>query len=454
LVPEAAAAASLARGSVHPVWLAGGPGTGAYEVARALHGRGDPLGFVSVRRVLAAPAEIEERLHAALGTDPSSDALSLYVERIERQSAAVQERVLRLSDEGISWQGRVVPVRLFAQSDEGCPPSEILPVLRHRLLALVVALPPLAARREDVPSIALALANRISRDLALPEPVIDGDALRRLAERDWPDNLEELGAVITRGLLAARGEPIDDFDTPRIRRTPSPIVEARPGEPKDGATGLDRREIEVVIAELAHELKNPMVTIKTFAENLDQLSADPKLREKFVGLTCEAVTRMDSFLDEILRFSRFSEPKLRRLSLTQALSHAIEANEAGIRERVKTNGIPAKVFLRVDEEQIAFALKSLLRGLCRETPENVPVSVDLSPSGDLVFVSGAGVGTQQKLRGALDHQQNGGGLRSLDFIMAETLIRRNGGSSRVVREQDQIRVRVNFPNLELAADAR
>jgi hypothetical protein len=453
LVPEAVVAVSLARASAHPVWLAGGPGTGAYEVARALHRRSDPLSFVSVRRALAAPTEIDERLQAALAADPSSDSLSLYVERIERQCGAVQERLLRLSDEGIPWQERVVPVRLLAQSDAGCRPSEILPVLRHRLLALVVTLPPLGTRREDVPSIALVLANRISSDLALPEPVIDGDALRRLAERDWPYNLEELGSVITRVLIAARGEPIDDFDAPPITRTARPTVEARAGEP-DATTGLDRREIEVVIAELAHQLKNPMVTIKTFAENLDQLSADPKLREKFVGLTCEAVTRMDGFLDEILRFSRFAEPKARKLSLTQTLSRAIEADEPGVRERVKLNGIPGKAFVRVDEDQIAFALRSLLRGLCRESPENVPISVDLTPSGDLVFVSGTGAGTQQKLRGNLDHQQNGGGLRSLDFIMAEALIRRNGGSSRVVREQDRIRVRVNFPNLELAADAR
>jgi len=454
LVPEAVAVTSLARVSAHPVWLAGGPGAGAYEVARALHRHGDPLGFVSVRRTLTAPAEIDERLHAALTSDPSSDSLSLYVERIERQGAAVQERVLRVSDEGMAWQGRVVSVRLMAQSDAGCRPSEILPVLRHRLLVLVVTLPPLGTRREEVPAIALALANRISTDLALPEPVIHGDALRRLAERDWPYNLEELGSVITRGLIAARGEAIDDFEAPRYDRTARPSVKVQTAEESDGATSLDRREIEVVIAELAHQLKNPMVTIKTFAENLDQLSADPKLREKFVGLTCEAVNRMDGFLDEILRFSRFAEPKVRRLSLTQTLSRAIEANEAGVRQRVKLNGIPAKVFLRVDEDQIGFALTSLLRGLCRESPENAPISVDLSPSGDLVFASSTGAGTQQKLRGTLDHQQNGGGPRSLDFIMAEALIRRNGGSSRVVREQDRIRVRVSFPNLELAADAR
>ena len=83
-----------------------------------------------------------------------------------------------------------------------------------------------------------------------------------------------------------------------------------------------------------------------------------------------------------------------------------------------------------------------------------PMSVELSPSGELTFNGGGGGGMQQKLHGTLDQASNGSVPWSLDLMMAEALIRRNGGSSRIVREQDQLQVRVSFPSPERGSDGR
>ena len=441
---DAARAAGRALRSRQPVWLAGGPGTGAYEVARALHRNGDPLGFISVRRPLAAVTELETRLLAALEADLSGDALSLYVERIERQSHAVHECVVRFGDEGARWQGRVVPVRILAQSDDGCRPTELLPALRHRLLPLVVSLPSLATRSDEIPAIALALADQIAAELGLDEPSIDDQALQSLAKRDWPGNLDELAAVVTQALLDADGGRIESFEPKqapaagytRRTTTPAPSFRAEP------------REIEAIVAELAHELKNPMVTIKTFAENLDALLKDPALREKFTALTCEAVDRMDGFLEELLQFSRFSDPHPRTLSLPQTLAHAVDAMEADLRGRVKVNGIPRKLLVRGDEEQLGFALRTLLRGLCRETAADAAVHVETASDDELVFRSTSGGTAQQKLHGLLDHAANGVSPPSLDFIMGDALMRRNGGSSRIQRDDETVKIRVKFAAAE------
>jgi hypothetical protein len=223
---------------------------------------------------------------------------------------------------------------------------------------------------------------------------------------------------------------------------------------KTPENGSEVRELEMIIAELAHELKNPMVTIKTFSENLEQLLNDPGLRDKFVGLTRDAIDRMDGFLEELLRFSRYAEPKVQNLSLGQALKRALEGQEGRLRERVKTSGISAKHVVRVDEDQLTFALRSLVRGLSREVPLDASISVELSPGGELIFACGGGGGMQQKLHGALDQASNGSVPWSLDLMMAEALIRRNGGTSRIEREQDQLKVWVTFPSPERGLDGR
>jgi len=462
LTPDAAAVVSHARRVHHPVWLLGGPGAGAYELSRALHEDGDPRGFVSVRQTVPGPAELEERLRTILSDDPGIDRVTLYVERIERQSTAVQERLLRWSTEGAFRTGRPVSIRLFAQSDEGSRGAELLPALRHRLSALTIPLPSLNARRAEIPAIAETLAAQLCEELALVEPPIDEAALERLGERDWPGNLDELAAVIARALIASEGQRISTFDVSRAsRRAPvlSSVAEpSRPqaatSAPKATENGRQSRELELIIAELAHELKNPMVTIKTFSENLEQLLNDPGLRDKFVGLTRDAIDRMDGFLEELLSFSRYAEPKLQNLSLGQVVKRALDGQDGRIRERIKTNALPTKLVVRVDEDQLTFALKSLIRGLSREIPADAPMSVELSPSGELTFNGGGGGGMQQKLHGTLDQASNGSVPWSLDLMMAEALIRRNGGASRIVREKDQLQVRVSFPSPERGLDGR
>jgi transcriptional regulator of acetoin/glycerol metabolism len=463
LVPEAVAGVLRARRWRHPVWMIGGPGAGAYEVSRALHESGDPVGYVSARQLISVASDLEERVRSALESEPTIETMSLYVERIERQPLSVQERILRWGDEGTRWGGRAIPIRLLAQSDEGFRLGDLLPALRHRLSSLTIPLPPLSNRQSEIPAIALVLADHIAEELRLPEPTIDDAAVRALSERDWPGNLDELVAVITRGLLAAEGARITDFEAARFSRSAAgsrptaveaPRAVAAASFKSAKPAGPTVRELEMVIAELAHELKNPMVTIKTFAENLEQLLNDPALREKFVGLTREAVDRMDGFLEELLRFSRYGEPRLQTLSLTQTLAHAIDAAEGRVRERVKTNGLPSKQMVRFDEDQLTFALKSLVRGLCREIPMDAFIRVDLSPEGELVFHSSAAGGMQQKLQSALDHEGNASAPWSLDLIMADALIRRNGGSSRIVRDQSELQVRVSFPSAERGTDGR
>ncbi|MGH7822033.1 MAG: hypothetical protein ACREQ9_19905, partial [Candidatus Binatia bacterium] len=135
LTSQAATAAARAEGLAESVLLAGGPGRGSYHVARALHRGGEPVGFLSVRLVIADPADLERRVRASLSADPDLDSLTLYVERLEVQPPAVQEAIARWLDEGVRWSARSVPVRLFAQVDRSAPVAlaSLLPALRRHL---------------------------------------------------------------------------------------------------------------------------------------------------------------------------------------------------------------------------------------------------------------------------------------------------------------------------------
>jgi signal transduction histidine kinase len=448
LTPDAAAAAVRAILVPVPVWLVGEASSGAYATARALHAASPPSTFVSVRLLAGSAGELEARLHAAVAASPT-DAIALYVERIDRQLLAVQEALLAWIDEGFRWKERCARVRLVAQSDDArAARSSLHGSLRYRLTALVIDIPPLASRRNQVPAMAARLGRRA--------PDITEEAQRALAEHDWPGNVDELEARLTRALArsdAARLLASDlDLSTPPAIAAPAATsdaaaVEVRPEGPiRDRPGGsADLRALESMISQLAHEFKNPMVTIKTFAQHIDHLVGDDELRDKFSHLAGEAIERMDAYLDELTRFARFGPPSLRPVVLGQLVSRVLALSDPPIRSRVHANGIPPGVEVRVDEDQALYALRALVRALSRELPAEGGIVLDWDPSGELVLRSKA-TGVSRKLQALLDEgtAADSTGI-SLDFVLADALVRRGGGSMRTVRAGDQLEVHLDLP---------
>src|SRR5206468_8122326 len=98
----------------------------------------------------------------------------------------------------------------------------------------------------------------------------------------WAGDMAELEAVLARAMLVAAPEQID---VEHLMLVPPPVIPAPTAAPQAPA-GAD---LEFVLAELAHELRNPMVTIKTFARHLPALLEDAELRARFETLTDEAI---------------------------------------------------------------------------------------------------------------------------------------------------------------------
>src|SRR5204863_5886452 len=112
----------------------------------------------------------------------------------------------------------------------------------------------------------------------------------------------ELEAVLARAMLVAGGERIDVEHLTLASPPPTSAPAAGPPAP----AGAD---LEFVLAELAHELRNPMVTIKTFARHLPALLEDAELRARFEQLTDDAIERMDGLLENVLAFARLGTPR-------------------------------------------------------------------------------------------------------------------------------------------------
>jgi signal transduction histidine kinase len=65
-----------------------------------------------------------------------------------------------------------------------------------------------------------------------------------------------------------------------------------------------------LIASLAHEIRNPLVSIKTFTQLLPERIEDEEFRNYFLKVASGEIDRLTGLINELLGFARPSEPRL------------------------------------------------------------------------------------------------------------------------------------------------
>ena len=144
-------------------------------------------------------------------------------------------------------------------------------------------------------------------------------------------------------------------------------------------------------AGLAHEIRNPLVSVKTFLQLLPDRMNDLEFRTTFLDITLSEVERISRLLSQLLDFARPSELNLNLEDLaemleTMALLAEAEAAKRGIVvKRHYEPGLPKVMF---DLEQIKQVLQNILNNAIQATPDEGAIQIDVRP------VHGAG-GVQQ-----------------------------------------------------------
>ncbi|MFS8084379.1 MAG: sigma-54-dependent transcriptional regulator [Acidobacteriota bacterium] len=209
-----------------PVFLTGESGTGKELVASALHqhsGRADKT-FVAVN-CGAIPAElIESELFghtkgSFTGADrdrrglwEEADGGTLFLDEITETNPAFQVKLLRVLQEREirrvgSNQTRRIDVRVIAASnrnvEEEVKAGRFRDDLFYRLNAVSILLPPLRDRREDIPPLAQAFADRVYS--LSPTVRFSTEAVKLLEQYPWPGNIRELENAVVRAAAMCDG---------------------------------------------------------------------------------------------------------------------------------------------------------------------------------------------------------------------------------------------------------
>jgi DNA-binding NtrC family response regulator len=214
------------------VLITGGNGCGKELVARQLHEKSNRAtqAFVEVN-CAAIPSElIESELFghekgaftSAVKTKPGkfelADNGTLFLDEIGDMSLSAQAKVLRaLQENKITRVGgekdMKVNVRILAATNKDLKKEiasgNFREDLYHRLSVIVIKVPSLNERKDDLPLLAEHFLQQIADEYGQPKKNINAAALKALQQHDWTGNIREFRNVIER-LIILSGEIIDE----------------------------------------------------------------------------------------------------------------------------------------------------------------------------------------------------------------------------------------------------
>ena len=206
------------------VLITGANGTGKELVARTLHQKSmrSQMPYIEVN-CAAIPSELIESelfghekgaftsaVKQHKGKFEQADGGTLFLDEIGDMSLAAQAKVLRvLQEKKLSRVGSDkdinVDVRVLAATNknlrEEIAKGNFREDLYHRLSVIVITVPSLDDRKEDIPLLVNYFIDQICSETGMARREVDTEAMRMLVDKTWTGNIRELRNVVERLLI-------------------------------------------------------------------------------------------------------------------------------------------------------------------------------------------------------------------------------------------------------------
>ncbi|MGU3418776.1 sigma-54-dependent transcriptional regulator [Methylobacterium sp. D54C] len=222
-----------------PVLIEGESGVGKEVLARAIQGSGDRRGkpFVTVNCGAIPENLVESTLfghekgaftgatekHAGKFVEASGG--TLFLDEIGELPLDAQVKLLRALQEGevdpVGGKRSVrVDIRLVSATNRSLldlvKQGKFREDLYYRLNVFPMTLPPLRARREDIPDLVRSFCARFSAEEGKRVRAISPEAMALLTRYPWPGNVRQLENALFRAVVLADGDELTVSEFPQI----------------------------------------------------------------------------------------------------------------------------------------------------------------------------------------------------------------------------------------------
>ena len=250
------------------ILLEGESGTGKELAAHAIHNlsRRHKGKFITVHCAALSPQLLESELFGhergaftgaherRIGRFEQANGGTIFLDEIGEIDAATQVKLLRVISEERAFE-RVggsqtlhADVRLIAATNKNLEAmvseGKFRDDLYFRLNVVKITMPPLRARKEDIPLLVRTFLRHFCKANERPLLDLTADAVNTLLAYDWPGNVRELRTAIEHGVVMANGPKVTLRDLPAAVRQAAPAAGTRVRSFDEGASPLDLQATE------------------------------------------------------------------------------------------------------------------------------------------------------------------------------------------------------------------
>ncbi|WP_372425936.1 sigma-54-dependent transcriptional regulator [Salinarimonas chemoclinalis] len=290
--------AERAAKSTIPVLIEGESGVGKEVLARAIQGSGDRRGkpFVTVNCGAIPESLVESTLFGHekgaftgaterhLGKFVEASGGTLFLDEIGELPLDAQVKLLRAIQEGevdpVGAKRSVrVDIRLVSATNKSLlelvKQGRFREDLYYRLNVFPMTLPPLRARREDIPDLVRSFVARVAAEEGKRVRGVAPAAMELLTRYDWPGNVRQLENAIFRAVVLCDGDQLGVDEFPQIAAQVAGYDVRIPPAPVFAETGTAQAPVrEVVHVEVKDPSALPLLDEDGQARTLEALELE------------------------------------------------------------------------------------------------------------------------------------------------------------------------------------
>ncbi|HPC29582.1 MAG TPA: ATP-binding protein, partial [bacterium] len=153
---------------------------------------------------------------------------------------------------------------------------------------------------------------------------------------------------------------------------------------------------------IAHEIRNPLVALKTFSQLLPERFADDKFRSDYLKVVIPEIDRINHLIEQLLVFAKPRPPRMEEFDLISVIESTIllVSNQEKFRNiNIQTNFNSKGIKIRADSEKIKQALLNLLFNAAEAIDKkggviNISVSENEGKSIIEIMDNGSGISSE------------------------------------------------------------
>src|SRR5256714_924562 len=256
------------------VLIVGESGVGKEVIANTIHARSRRAGCPMVKLNCAAFPEtmIEGELfgyvkgaftgatHDFPGMIAEANESTLFLDEISDMPADLQTRFLRVLQEREfrplgSTRTMKANFRVIAATNRPIPQAlaenRFRSDLYYRLNTFQIEVPPLRARKQDIPPLVTFFIKQFAQQLGKSEPEISPEAFQKLLDYAWPGNVRELQNAMEYAVVLARQNIVSVKELPGELQLPAALQQIERSVVPQGVQSLDDMERVTILQALA-----------------------------------------------------------------------------------------------------------------------------------------------------------------------------------------------------------